>query len=522
MPTREDIEELYLPTGRVITEEWYSKLTEVLHEFKDEIDGITPVISYGYIRGDIIPDLDLALNLGLKTLRFKQIHTGYGYFTYHLQSPIVKVLQEPTQSDEAIRKAELDSHRTTSPIDHPDASITRAKLVSPFEFTNLILETRTDDVVEEGRIFYRKDTQEVKVGTGTQAILAGARKLSQLEIDVDKDWGGHVIKNLGAPVDSADAIRKAELDSHKTASPIDHPDASITRAKLVSPFEFTNLILEKRTDDVIDEGRIFYRTDTHDVKVGTGTEAILAGARKLSQLEIDVDKDWGGHGIDNLGFLNSSSYRVGGTEVIDSARNLVGLNIIAQNLIQKKTYPEITIEETKAGTFWPQIFLKDPQRRWRIFLDGDGNLCISNYVNTTAYARYKALYSTATDSEQFEWYTSDGVKIMSIDYEGDLWIFGKLTERGCPEFKKMSFDELLDFIKRCVDKPEPPRDEKGRDLCEICGKPLDECGVIEHRRRHIEKYYHRTQEEVMALMHIVLNLCKRVEALERRLQTQTS
>jgi len=196
MPTRQDIEELYLPTGRVITEEWYSKLIEVLHEFKDELDGITPVISYGYVRGDIIPEIDLALNLGLKTLRFKQVHAGWGYFTYHLQSPIVKVLQEPTQSDEAVRKAELDAHKTASPIDHPDASITRAKLISPFEFTNLILEKRTDDVVDEGRIFYRTDTQEVKVGTGTQAILAGARKLSQLEIDVDKDWGGHGISNL--------------------------------------------------------------------------------------------------------------------------------------------------------------------------------------------------------------------------------------------------------------------------------------------------------------------------------------
>jgi len=196
MPTREDIEYLYLPTGRVITEEWYSKLTEVLHEFKDEIDGITPVISYGYVRGDVLPELDLALNLGLKTLRFKEIWAGWGYFTYHLQSPVVKVLQEPTQSDEAVRKAELDTHKTASPIDHPDASITRAKLVSPFEFTNLILEKRTDDVVDEGRIFYRTDTQEVKVGTGTQAILAGARKLSQLEIDVDKDWGGHGISNL--------------------------------------------------------------------------------------------------------------------------------------------------------------------------------------------------------------------------------------------------------------------------------------------------------------------------------------
>jgi len=35
----------------------------------------------------------------------------------------------------------------------------------------------------------------------------GAKKLSQLEIDTDKDWGGHVIKNLGAPSDAGDAVR---------------------------------------------------------------------------------------------------------------------------------------------------------------------------------------------------------------------------------------------------------------------------------------------------------------------------
>jgi len=156
MPTRQDIEELYLPTGRVITEEWYSKLTEVLHEFKDEIDGITPVISYGYVRGDVLPDLDLALNLGLKTLRFKEVWAGWGYFTYHLQTG--NLLAESS--------------------------------------SKIILEKRTDDVVEEGRIFYRTDTQEVKVGTGTQAILAGARKLSQLIIDTNKDWGGYGISNL--------------------------------------------------------------------------------------------------------------------------------------------------------------------------------------------------------------------------------------------------------------------------------------------------------------------------------------
>jgi len=65
--------------------------------------------------------------------------------------------------------------------------------------------------------------------------LGGITKLSELEIDVDKDWGGYKIKNLGAPVDAGDAVRKTDLDSHRTASPVDHPDYSITRSKLEYP-----------------------------------------------------------------------------------------------------------------------------------------------------------------------------------------------------------------------------------------------------------------------------------------------
>lgn len=177
MPTRQDIEELYLPTGRVITEEWYDKLVEVLHEFKDEIDGVTPVISYGYVRGDLIPDSDLALNLGLETMRFKEVHGGWGYFTYHLQTGNLQ--------------AEASS--------------------------KIILEKRTDDAIEEARIFYRTDQQLVKIGTGTEARPVGVDRLSLITIDVDKDWGGYVIKNLGTPVDPSDAARLADIALSKLA-----------------------------------------------------------------------------------------------------------------------------------------------------------------------------------------------------------------------------------------------------------------------------------------------------------------
>jgi len=38
--------------------------------------------------------------------------------------------------------------------------------------------------------------------------------LSTLLIDVDKDWEGRIIRNLGAPVAASDAARRAEVDAH--------------------------------------------------------------------------------------------------------------------------------------------------------------------------------------------------------------------------------------------------------------------------------------------------------------------
>ena len=57
-------------------------------------------------------------------------------------------------------------------------------------------------------------------------------RLSRLIIDTDKDWMGHVIKNLGTPVDPYDALRLIELNAHKSAIPLDHPDGSVTTEKI--------------------------------------------------------------------------------------------------------------------------------------------------------------------------------------------------------------------------------------------------------------------------------------------------
>ncbi|MEM4975844.1 MAG: hypothetical protein QXT64_00795 [Desulfurococcaceae archaeon] len=36
-------------------------------------------------------------------------------------------------------------------------------------------------------------------------------KLSNIIVDVDKDWKGHVIKNLGDPIDAKDSARLCDV-----------------------------------------------------------------------------------------------------------------------------------------------------------------------------------------------------------------------------------------------------------------------------------------------------------------------
>jgi len=75
--------------------------------------------------------------------------------------------------------------------------------------------------------------------------VVGIRKLSELIIDVDKSWEGYRIKNLGAPIDSTDASRLAEITSHRTAIPADHPDGSVTTAKIADLAVTTGKIADR-------------------------------------------------------------------------------------------------------------------------------------------------------------------------------------------------------------------------------------------------------------------------------------
>ena len=205
---------------------------------------------------------------------------------------------------------------------------------------------------------------------------------------------------------------------------------------------FTNLILEKRTDDVVDEGRIFYRTDTQEVKVGTGTQAILAGARKLSQLEIDTDKNWGGYGISNLGFLDSKSFKLAGTEFVGTDGFLKSLYIARYYNEGELGYVTTTSERLIVSIFpdsphkcfltlqHMRVDLENPTgsgtaMHWRLAFeldDGTEYTVISGIVDegkapTYYFTEHEIIYPDGTRTLYF-WEISSGRAIVAIKFYG--------------------------------------------------------------------------------------------------------
>lgn len=252
--------------------------------------------------------------------------------------------------------------------------------------------------------------------------------------------------------------------------------------------------------------------------------------------------------IDREGDLSlAGGLRIAGYDIISSARKLQNLVSIVQHLIpdsdvaydlgsstlrwrdlrlgrhayiggdifQTKTNPALVLEETAPATSYPRVDFLNPQRRWRLLNDSAGGFRLIDA--TAGYSREIVYYATAADSVQKRWYNSGGVEIMRIDYEGDLTITGKLTQGACPQFSKMSLNEIKQFLIKCRDKTEPKRNDDGMFVCDVCGKPLSDdggCKDPSHFNQFMENHLHKTQEEVMALIHLTLNLLERVEALE--------
>jgi len=75
MPRYED---LLLRAGEPSIEAWYDRLVSHLTDIAER-----GAVTYGgYILRDLIPQIDLMLNLGMRTLRLLRVHTLYAYIGY--------------------------------------------------------------------------------------------------------------------------------------------------------------------------------------------------------------------------------------------------------------------------------------------------------------------------------------------------------------------------------------------------------------------------------------------------------
>ena len=153
-----------------------------------------------------------------------------------------------------------------------------------------------------------------------------SRRLSNLIIDTDKDWGGRLIKNLGEPVDPNDAARKIYVDVATTGLGInyyllDEADSEVTAYKKLSitPPELSEAYVEVTQNSSGDYEIASWIADGITLKLGVYT--LHFQAEKISG-NIDVrlffrlyERDTGGNET-----LIAESYL---SDLITERRNVV-------------------------------------------------------------------------------------------------------------------------------------------------------------------------------------------------------
>ena len=140
-----------------------------------------------------------------------------------------------------------------------------------------------------------------------------------------------------------------------------------------------------------------------------------------------------------------------------------------------------------------------------------------DHVDSTQPALYVRHDGTTPNQKIIQVYRG-AVELFYLDEDGDIWHAGKITSAGCPDFAELGITPR-EFIDECKAKVDPVKDEQGADVCDICGQPFtkeghDEATYKEHWQEHKKQHYHTTQEEVWALMHLVLEQQTRIEQLE--------
>ena len=103
--------------GRVIKVQWGQKVYEAL----DKLYESRGPFKAGYLAGDLIPDIDLRYKVGDINARIKEVHSGYGYFSYDVYVQGKRVLKD----EDPIYIADIFAAAVSKITQAIDASILR-------------------------------------------------------------------------------------------------------------------------------------------------------------------------------------------------------------------------------------------------------------------------------------------------------------------------------------------------------------------------------------------------------------
>jgi len=271
--------ELELKTGYVITEEWYTKLVDILEQITEQ-----GAISYGgTVKSDIIPDVDLLFKIGKAGRRFLEAHAGYGYFSSLVQvGGSVKItpdkiifpdaseqtksadnivadheekktgvhgvgtsyIAKTSRSDQLPSWGDIPDKPSTFP---PSAHADTHKDGGSDEVIGVLKTGTTLPTGQAGQFFLKTDTLEFYYHDGTDWVKVG--RLAGLNLDAHasrhESGGADPIENLGRLLIGGTEVIDASRNLKNIASAIINEDLVVATDKIRTAYPDANHITIK-------------------------------------------------------------------------------------------------------------------------------------------------------------------------------------------------------------------------------------------------------------------------------------